>query len=486
MTQIDSIITEVSPYYKSKKDPSAQHVLTYNSSAEAMEQIYFSILDFMNGIFGGNTEKLIDNFASSPGSGFYGEMSQRIGILQQNASNLMGTIAGMLKGIINLIYDLREFKIRLSHYDAANSNDKVQKESAMLALKQIWMDKVDIQRGNGSINAMTAGNLQFVTLRDSFMIVNSPEEVDKLDINERVQRILKPRIKEFLEWKKMSESELRKRFETEKLYLKSQVNNLKLNSRWAKPYLKAAQILRNNENLANNAQLVNIFNTILLELTIMGKSQFDVGGAVAAQDLPVSFKKLKDLRSYYSVVFVDFNFRGIPNRQQSGFVFPGRATVTFKGYALNQEEMDLLKNKLSESDLEDSFKMIEGMTDQSLDQMKLDLEEFMPDEKKEEKKSEGLDINPFSALFSFVTPPKKKEEKKPEEKIAELKKKGIRKDNYHESYIRNHSEAKAISLTYTVFDIYKKSHGMVSLPFTEPIDVKAPQNWAEKMFNFKS
>ena len=78
------------------------------------------------------------------------------------------------------------------------------------------MDKVDIQRGQGSINALASGNLQFVTLRDAFMIVDSIKAVDDLDLNERVKRILKPRVQEFFEWRKRSEQELRKRFEVEK------------------------------------------------------------------------------------------------------------------------------------------------------------------------------------------------------------------------------------------------------------------------------
>ena len=105
------------------------------------------------------------------------------------------------------------------------------------------MDKVDLQRGQGSINAMSSGNLQFVTLRDAFLSAKSPEDVDKIDLNERVKRILKPRVQEFFEWKKRSEQELRKRFEIEKTYLKSQVAALKLQSKWAKPYLKAAEKL---------------------------------------------------------------------------------------------------------------------------------------------------------------------------------------------------------------------------------------------------
>jgi HD superfamily phosphohydrolase YqeK len=39
-----------------------------------------------------------------------------------------------------------------------------------------------------------------------------------LDLNDRVKRILEPRIAEFLQWKEISEQELRKRFNIEKNY----------------------------------------------------------------------------------------------------------------------------------------------------------------------------------------------------------------------------------------------------------------------------
>ena len=66
------------------------------------------------------------------------------------------------------------------------------------------MDNVDIKRGRGSINMM-AQDLQFVTLRDAFMTVKTLKDVDKIDLNDRVKRILKPRLAEFLEWKTRSE-----------------------------------------------------------------------------------------------------------------------------------------------------------------------------------------------------------------------------------------------------------------------------------------
>lgn len=457
-----------------KAKPAAEHKLTYNSSVQTLEPVYFWVLDFMNGMFGGKVEKLVDNFASSPGSGHFAELNSKANQLQQQAMAVLGQVNGILKGVINVIYDLKEWQITLSFYDSANSKDKNVSESGFLALKQRWMDKVDIQRGQGSINAMASGNLQFVTLRDAFMAVNSIEDVDKLDLNDRVKRILKPRIQEFYEWKKRSEAELRKRFEIEKIYLRSQVDSLKLYSRWAKPYLKAAQQLSMNERLIGRPELVNIFNTVFLELTLMGKSGIKVEEAVIDKDLPYEFKKMK-LRNYNSVVFIDFNFRGIPNRLPQGghYVFGGRAEVTFKAYALSDKELELLKKRLSESDLNDSLKLVEGMTDESLQQIKVDIDEFLGN-KEEKKEKESEDINPFSALFSFLKPKDKSEKKEKSDKI--------KPDSYAELYIRNFAEAKAINSCYAIFDVYKKSHDMASLPYMPEAETEIPRNPAEELF----
>ncbi len=465
---------------KAKSKPAAQHQLIYNSSVQTLEPVYFWILDFMNGMFGNNVEKLVDNFASSPGSGHFAELNSKANQLQQQGMAVLGQVNGILKGIINVIYDLKEWQITLSHYDTSNSKDKNISGTGLLALKQRWMDKVDIQRGQGSINGLSSGNLQFVTLRDAFMAVNTIEEADKLDLNDRVKRILKPRIQEFYEWKKRSEAELRKRFEIEKTYLRSQVESLKLYSRWAKPYLKAAQQLTMSDRLAGRPELVNIFNTVFLELTLMGQSKIKVEEAVYDKDLPYEFKKMK-LRNYNSVVFIDFNFRGIPNRLPQGghYVFGGRAEVTFKAYALSDGEIKLLKKRLSESDLNDSLKLVEGMTDDSLAQIKIDIDEFLGDKEKEKKeKEENDDINPFSALFSFLKPKTKSEDKNKEKSDK------IKPDSYAEKYVRNFAEAKAINSCYAIFDVYKKAHDMASFPYVEEANAEVPRSQAEELFGF--
>ncbi len=439
---------------KIKRQPSREHELTYESSSETLEPIYFWILDYMNKRFSGKVEKITDNFASSPGSGHFAEFSQRKTILQENVMKNLGAINQVIRTIVNLVYDLKDFEIRLKHYEDSSSEDKGKKEASMLALKQIWMDNVDIKRGQGSINGLTSGNLQFVTLRDAFMIANSVKEVDDLDLNDRVKRILKPRIAEFLEWKKLSEQELKKRFNIEKNYLRSQVNTLQLYSKWIKPYLKYASELEMGIK-GENPELVTAFNTIVLELTLVGKKEIDIKEAINTDLLPKGLSKLK--RKYYAVVTIDFHFRGIPQKAGQHYVFGGRAIVKFKGYGLNEDELKFFNQELKKSELNDVMKLIQGSTTESLDEMKKDIDYFLEDKKEEEnKKSE--DTNPFSALFSLF----KNNEKKEKEDTKEILIKDIKKDSYSESLVRKLAEDVAEDMCFNIFDVYKKTHGMPS------------------------
>ncbi len=506
MGEIEDIIKDVSRYYKAKgfieKVNYIEHNLVYDSPSEALEPLYFWIHDFM-GKRGFDLDKIIDNFASSPGSGHFSELGGKKSAMQEQSSRILGTINNILRSVLNLIYDLKEFKIRLSHYEAANSSDSGKKLAGILALKQIWMDKVDIQRGQGSINALSSGNLQFVTLRDAFLAVKSADDVDNIDLNDRVKRLLKPRVQEFYEWKKRSELELEKRFEIEKAYLKSQVNALKLQSRWARPYLKAAQRLEQTEKLAADAAVVTAFNTVLLQLVLMGKSSVNVikktwDQRFDGRGLPEEFAKLqekKKIRKYYEVVFVDFRFTGIPNKVGQHYVFGGKADIKFKSYGLNEEELELLKYKLEEEDVENSLRLVEGMTTDSIEALKLDIDEFLKDK---EEKPESPDTNPFSALFSVFKSAKKEKdseskdekENKWRKKMKELSKKGVKKDSYAEAYVRNLAIANAMDNGFKIYDTLKKAYGMATFPYggefgTAKQVARPPRSAADRMLGFR-
>ena len=430
-----------------------EHSLTYDSPTETLEPVYFFILDLMEGF---ETEKIVDNFSSTPGSGHFAELGQRATIMQQNATKLLGDVNTVLRSVLNIIYDLKEFRTRLQSYDDLKSKDK--NEAALLSLKQIWMDKVDIQKGNSSIKAMSFQG-GFQTLINAFLVAKDEKDAEKIDLNEMVKRILKSRVHEFNIWVKESEKELRKRYELEKTYLKSQVNSLKLYSRWAKPYLKAAQQLEMKES-GREPALVKTFNTILLELSLFGKKKIDVKEAAIQGDFPEDFQKLKTKRDYYSCILVDFRFRGIPQRagQQQHYVFGGKAEMKFIAYALNSKEIEIFNKELEKEDVGDVLKLIEGTTTESLEQMQEEINSFLDEKSEEEKVGQGG--NPFLALIGYYN--KKSESGKKETKKEEEHKK-IRQDDWIE---KNHLRKLAIENSkenaFNLFDIYKQAHGMVS------------------------
>lgn len=498
MPEPDELIVKASPYYKKKSDfstknnkllqvPTADFNISYNSASESLEPIYFWILDFM----GPSAKKINDNFQSSPGSGHFSELMGKATRMQEEGMKIMQTIGVLIKSVINIIYDLKQFELRLADYDAANGKKgKERIDPGIMALKQIWLDNVDIKKGNSSIKAMTFSQQgAFVTLLNAFMAAKNLEDSQKLDLNDIVKRLLAQRITEFEEWKKLSEDELIKRYNIERHWLKSQVASLKLYSKWATPYFKAAEDLRMMTE--DNAALVKAFNTIALRLTLFKADKIKVSEEVWSKSLPKIMEKLKpgskgkgDYRDFYACTLVDFRFRGIPQKVEQHYGFGGKSDVSFKAFALNQEELDLFYYLLKKSDLNESLKLVETVTGSSLKEIEKDIEHFTLEVKDREQvkneEKEKEDVNPFSALLGLnklikkedkkkeekLSPEQEKElaEKKEKEKAEKLMKK-MDPDNYYEKLLRTLAEFKAYGTCYGVYDIYKKAHGMASVPF---------------------
>lgn len=447
-----------------KFNPTASYKIVYDSPQNQLEPIYYWILDFLNGPF--QVKKITDNFMSSPGSGHFAEMGQRITKMQEEGMKILGGLNQVIKSSLNLIYDLKDFRQRLQHYEDANSSDPKIKESGLLSLKQIWLDSVDLQkRGRGSIHQMTA-ELGYTTLREAFMVANSLDDLEKMSdenegvINESVARILKPRLQEFLHWKEISYKELKKRYNIEKSYLKSQIETIKLYSSWMKPYLKAANDLR-QKGFEGDAALVNAFSTSMFELTLFCKKKASIPGKI---------NHYKINRDYYACLVIDFTFRGhvMQRVNQKGDYVPavgGRVEMNLKSYALNSEELHFVEKELEKKEIDEVLEFSSDVAKDALDELKEDLDEHLRDDKEEDKteekknKNSENNINPFSALFGLFNSNKKKKSKK---ELNEFK--DVKSDNWVEKQVRVDAINTAGSWLYRVYDIYKKSHGMASSP----------------------
>lgn len=485
MADVREVIAQVKKEYSDGGKPKSlkSYKITYDSDSNQLEPIYYWILDFIQDM-GIKVEKITDNFMSSPGSGHFADMGQRATAMQQQATKILGDTNVVIKSIIQLVYDLKEYEMRLEHYKRANSKDPKEKEEGMLAIKNIWLDQVDLKRGRGSIHQMAA-EMGFTTLREAFLIANTTDDVNKMAekngvINDSVKRVLIPRLSEFLIWKDMSEKEMKKRFEIEKSYLKSQVESLKMYTKWARPYLKAAKELGMNGSInkglltsGNSASIVNAFSTTMFELTLMGNREIKT---TSSDILKKRFGSYETKRKYYSILIVTLNYRGalaqkVTQKGDYAFGFGGRVEVTFDSYALNSDELELIKKKLSDADLDDGLSLIESNTQIALEQLKEDIEKYClksdaetkrEEEKKKKKEKNPDNTNPFSALWDLFSFKFDSGDKKVKKEIADVK--DIEKDSFVEKALRKEAGNSARGSLYAVYDIYKKAHGMASSP----------------------
>jgi len=450
------------------KNPIEKHDLTYEALGSSLEKIYFWLLDKANEIYKGKTIKLIDNFIASPGSAYFGELQARQTRMQEEGMKMLGAANQVIKSILNIIYDLKEFKIRLADYEKIHSDNPEIRKGALLTLKQIWMDTVDVKRGNTSIKGLAlGGQAGFVTLIDAFLTAENVSKVKELDLNERVKRIIIQRLNEFEKWIKESESELRKRFELEKNYLRSQYNTVQIYSKWIKPYLKAAKSLE--QTAEPTSSLVNAFNTNLFELAFLAYRDFDVvEDLLTPGAIPKALIKQATEKEYFETLIVEFKFRSIPERTQQqggGYTFRGTVDVVFTSYALTINEIKLIQSELERDSFGDMLELISGATEESLGEFKEDIAEFL-DEKKEDEESEKEkkpeDTNPFTALISPLIDIAKKKDKTKKFDKEEDNSKEIPKDNDIQKVVRAATSIAARERALGYYELYKSIHGMTN------------------------
>jgi hypothetical protein len=346
--------------------------LAADAPSNEVEPVYFWLLDYSRSFYAKGVEKLIDNFTSSPGSGHFSEMGGKATRMQEEGMKMLGMVNQLVKTILNLVYDLKEFEIRIAHYKDADSTDKSLKEQGMASLKQIWLDQVDMKKGRGSINQLTYES-GFTTLRDLFMISNTNDDIKNNQIvNEEVKRITIPRLSEFLKWKEISKQELEKRFNIERSYLKSEVESLKLYTSWAMPYIKAAQQLR-MRGFEKEPALVNAFNTAMFELTLLARNESTLDKMAASKEIG-KYWLGGAARPFYFCALITLKFRGIPQKvTQQHYGFGGRAEITFDAYVLNDDEYKIFQDELAKSTNLDTINFIRDNTTLSLTELNDDI-----------------------------------------------------------------------------------------------------------------
>ncbi len=464
----------------------------------SLEPYYFWMLDFFKKV-GYKVEKTKEEMGASVVSQFFGELSVRKQQFERRGVEILGNVNTVVKSIINLLYDLREFDRKLKIYDDLHKGDKKNKTAARLTLKRIWMDEVDVRKGNASIHVMSSQQgPQFAVLRDAFMIADNQEDLEKMDVQDRTKRILKGRLQEYLKWEEESEKELRQRRKIELAYLKSQVESLRLYSKWARPYLKAAQMISFKEPSINDPELIQAFDQNVIEIILRGKKDYSIKSFIEPGAFPVSYKpplmkkspmptviepkvfsesEIKRMSARkggpiaHSVIEIRFTYRARPtmvsqSQQGGGGAYRqlGKINVEFIGYAMTPEEYSNLKKQ----EEQEAMKFIEGLTTDSLEGMREELEEYLEEielsekDKKKGKKIPILDrfLKTGSSGGGAAFP--------------------VFGRSILEKKARELARIKTSEGLFLLYDIFKKAHGFKSFPYppnlreSTPITINKP------------
>jgi len=161
------------------------------------------------------------------------------------------------------------------------------------------------------------------------------------------------------------------RLEDLRARLRQDVTSARLYARWLKPYLHAASRLE--PRAESHPALVSGFNTVLLEVALLVEDRYEPQEDIDLGLLPKAVLR-SNRRAYYSVLLIELDFRGIPERlKQGGYVYRGRTELTITSLALNEDELCVLRQLIEQDNLGDLLRAVTEETDAELDRLQTEL-----------------------------------------------------------------------------------------------------------------
>lgn len=401
-----------------QRSPIQQHTLTLDDPDEPFEALYFNLLEDLKQREGWKASILVDTVNGSPGTGFHSEMSRQIIQQQNQAHQLLSRMHIQVRTLLQHWQKWREQKERLRTYETARGDDPVEKQSALDALMIRWR-------------------------RLSETDVESPEYVGK--------------VKDFDAWLKLSEQALRQRLAIDRQLLVNELQFLKLQSLWVKPYLP--QVRR--ADTRHNPELVTAFNTALFELVLLVELPSEIETNVQQGHLPKMLLN-KKYRRARPVLVIELKLRAVPERTRSGsHAFRGKAEFKFTSYALNEAELAVLQREIARNDFGEIFGMLDQSIPGTLEGLMSDLDELLEESPGQpaQKKPDSADTNPFVALFSWF--------KSPAKNSGSAFSEPLRPDTNVEKVLRSFTLLEARRACLEIYNVQKQRLRMASGEFQE-------------------
>ncbi|MBN2423033.1 hypothetical protein JXB41_07440 [Candidatus Woesearchaeota archaeon] len=367
------------------------------------------------------TEKIVDSMGLSVGSSMFGNLAARLAAQQNQASQYLKGISEMIKGMFQIVREVRIIDERLQFYYDSDSENSELSMSSEIVLKGLWVDQVEGGSKNpGSVYGLSQ-TVGFTILPDVFFRTkpikkNEIEKVvDAMKFNEKVKEILKRKLRQYYEWKERTKSELetRKRFVVK--YLRQHYTTIKLYMSWITPYLRNIKRLKDMDKLSDKASVLNAFEQTLMEAeTLHYRSGYGKYNAVENVRFEIKVTPTLGFHNY--------------EYQHKGPIHVGRVRVTIRSYAWTDEQIDNYKKYKNDEELE-LMSEINSSIEEAMNALGDDLKKYLieageafPDvkQKKKEKPSGPTIFEPFKEVFggfgelfrTFIPQGKKKKEEK--------------------------------------------------------------------------
>jgi hypothetical protein len=444
--------------YPAVKTHEHRRRLVFESFSKPIEETYFWILEHMTTGREGFpiVEKIIDVFTSSEQSSFWGQTTTRLSMQQEKVSQYLATIGKMIKDMFQLVRELRILDERLGYYADSLDRESKSRESAEITLKGIYVDMAEGGSKNPSSVFGMSRELQFTTLPDLFFSVHPPtpedtdEYVDNLEFNDAVKRVLKRKIRSFMEWKKHTNKELKTRKIFTLKYMRQHYDVIYMYLTWIRPYMRNIARLQSEAmetKKLTTPDLVSAFEGSLLEVEYL------------ARKLP------EGNQEYYACILSNFVLRSRPDMSfhQEGYrhqgpLHVGKVEVVMRIYAWNDKDVDNYKKLRAAEDFEMVGKIDRSVRD-AMQGMGEELQKYLDEagedlllnkEKKEkDKKPKKTILEKTLGTFVTIKPKdkKKKEPKKNSAKIAQEKSNALKQANL---------------IMWMTYKNYKKTHGYLA------------------------
>ncbi|MFH2021549.1 MAG: hypothetical protein ABIJ34_09125 [archaeon] len=320
-----------------------------------IEQSYYWFLRYLQETWGfDDVRKVIDTYTSSVGSSMFGNMQSRLGAQQSQASQYLKGVSEMVKGLFQIVREIRVLDERLQYYYDSDGDKGGIKEAALsseIVLKGLWIDQVEGGAKNPASVYGLSQTIGFTILPDLFFRAKISgretieRDVDRLKFNPKVREILKRKLRQYYEWKLRTKKELKVRRDFEIKYLRQHYDTIRLYMSWVKPYLRNVKKLQMYEKNESNAHIISAFESQIIELELLFvRDDFGANGTKAHSAAVVSmhlFFRVKPEMSFHAYEY-----------QNKGPIHAGMADITLRAYAWDDETLKNYIKYRQEDDLD--------------------------------------------------------------------------------------------------------------------------------------